>query len=546
MVRCGELPSPYMAITQSSIDKLKAAPLSKVIEEMGSKLKRVGHEFVTQCIWHEDTNPSLTINDDKGFCFCHVCRGGGDVIKYVQQRKGMSFPDAADFAASILGIRLETDGVSQEQQEANRKRKREALDRLAVEQQGYAANLHNPKAGRIRQILKDRGLNKAAADEFELGYAPAGFFAHRITVPIYNHRSELVGWTGRATKDQPGKYKNSQDSDVFAKKTLVFNEARAKEAARLSGSLIFVEGHLDVVSLWQHGIANVVAMQGTGAPERYVLERLAKTVNNFVLCFDGDEGGKKAVQQFISAAGTMAQKGEIQISIAQLPEKKDPDEVCRESGPQAFHNLVADAMPWLDWVIDFWAAGLDKTNTAHVTAVERELRAIIDGLVSNTVRTHYIDKVARALSQDDKEARKVAKDWGTRSVPVEERQWVIRSEEKTKLVAERRLLRLFVHKPEHRDSLRPLISNVTHPPFQWLCERLQELEGCSSVDLTPHSVMAVVVVSEPHFTQQLRRIVQPNVLIDDSPGVLSHLHVILGGVSQPEPHELNSDQSSAF
>jgi DNA primase len=287
-------------------------------------------------------------------------------------------------------------------------------------------------------------------------------------------------------------------------------------------------------------------MQGTGAPERYVLERLAKTVNNFVLCFDGDEGGKKAVQQFISAAGSMAQKGDIQVSVAQLPERKDPDEVCRELGPQAFHNLVADAMPWLDWVIDFWAAGLDKTNTAHVTAVERELRALIDGLVSNTVRTHYIDKVARALSQDDKEARKVAKDWGTRSVPVEERQWVIRSEEKTKLVAERRLLRLFVHKPEHRDTLRPLIANVTHPPFQWLCERLQELEACSSVDLTPHSVMAVVVVSEPHFMQQLRRIVQPNVLIDDSPGVLSHLHVILGEVAKPEPHELNSDQLSAF
>ena len=104
-----------------------------------------------------------------------------------------------------------------------------------------------------------------------------------------------MGWTGRATKDQPGKYKNSQDSDLFNKKSLVFNEVRAKEAARLAGSLIFVEGHLDVVSLWQHGMANVVAMQGTGAPEKFVLERLAKSVNNFILCFDGDEGGKKAV-----------------------------------------------------------------------------------------------------------------------------------------------------------------------------------------------------------------------------------------------------------
>ena len=77
-----------MAISEQSIEKIKSGSISKVIEALGSKLKRVGREYVTQCIWHEDTNPSLTINDDKGFCFCHVCRGGGDVIAYTRKRKG--------------------------------------------------------------------------------------------------------------------------------------------------------------------------------------------------------------------------------------------------------------------------------------------------------------------------------------------------------------------------------------------------------------------------------------------------------------------------
>lgn len=535
-----------MAITSASLEKLKSGSISKVIENLGSKLKRVGREFVTQCIWHEDTNPSLTINDDKGFCFCHVCREGGDVIAYTRRRKGLEFVDAANLAAEILGIQLETDGISPEQQAKKRAERQAALDKLAREQQGYVSNLHHEKAGRIRQVLKDRGLNKAAAEEFGLGFAPQGMFAGRITVPILNHRNELVGWTGRATKpDMPGKYKNSADGDLFHKKSLVFNEVRAKEAARLAGSLIFVEGHLDVVSLWQHGIANVVAMQGTGAPEPFVLQRLAKTVDNFILCFDGDEGGKKAVQQFISAAGPLAQKGEIQVNVAQLPAGKDPDEICREQGADAFHSLLATADPWLDWVIDYWAADLDLDNSAYVTDVENQLRAVIDGLHSNAVRTHYIDKVSRVLSRTEKEAAATAKGWGERSVVIEKREWTPPTEAQTRVTTERRMLRIFVHRPEHRDLLRPLLAKVTHPPLRWLCERLEELEVHCLTDLTPHSVMAVVAASEPHFMAQLRTVVQPNVTIDDKDGVLRHISVILSKDVPQKPYEPDTYQPPA-
>jgi len=516
-----------MAITPASLEKLKSGSISKVIESLGSKLKRVGREFVTQCIWHEDTNPSLTINDDKGFCFCHVCRNGGDVIAYVRQRKGLEFVDAANLTAGILGINLETDGVSPEEQAKRKAQRQKALGKLQADQDRYAANLHDERASRIRQILKDRGLNREAAEEFGLGFSPGGFFEGRITIPIQNHRGELVGWTGRATGDQPGKYRNSSDSDLFNKKTLVFNEPRAKEAARLAGSLIFVEGHLDVVSLWQHGVANVVAMQGTGAPEPFVLQRLAKTVDNFVLCFDGDEGGKKAVEHFISAAGPLAQKGEIQINVVQLPAGKDPDEVCREEGADAFHNLLAGAIPWLDWVIDYWAADLDLDNSAYVTEVENQLRKVIDGLHSNAVRAHYVDKVSRILSRTDKEAAATAKSWGDRSVVIEKREWTPPTPEQTRVATERRMLRIFIHKPHHRDQLRPLLANVTHPPLRWLCERLEELEQHCATDLTPYSVMAVVLVAEPHFLQQLRTVVQPNVQIDDTAGVLAHVKRVL-------------------
>ena len=534
-----------MAISEQSIEKLKSGSISKVIEELGSKLKRVGREYVTQCVWHEDTNPSLTINDDKGFCFCHVCRGGGDVIAYTRKRRGLDFVDAANLAASILGIELQTDGISPEEQAKRKEQRQRALNKLKTEQVSYKQNLINPKAKRIQQILKNRGLTPACSREFGLGFAPGGFFGGRITIPIYNHRNELVGWTGRATGDQPGKYKNSSDSDLFNKKSLVFNEVRAKEAGRLAGSLIFVEGHLDVVSLWQHGVANVVAMQGTGAPEPYVLERLAKSVNNFILCFDGDDGGKNAVRQFISAAGPMAQKGQIQINVVQLPQGKDPDEICREQGVEAFHALIAKPIPWLDWTIDFWAADLDLDSSTDVTEVEKALRKVVDGLQSNALRVHYIDKISRALTRTDKEAKEFGKSWSQRTVELPPSEWSRRTPEQVRAIVERRMMRIYVHRPEHRDTLRKYLDEIQEPILAWLVTRLKELEECSITDLTPHSVMAVVAVSEPHFLSRLRTVVQPSVNIDDSEGVISHIADIMGG-GTPASHEPNPDQSSAF
>ena len=537
-----------MGIKQVTIERIKSAPLSKVVEESGGSLKKVGHEYVTHCVWHQDSNPSLTINDEKGFCFCHVCREGGDAIAYLKQKDGLSFPDATELAAHILGIQVEKENVDPIL-EAKRNAARAAhKERLEQEQSKFKENLKDPRAGRIRDILKSRGITPEASREFGIGFSSTGFFGGRVTIPIYNHRKQLVGWTGRATKskeEQPAKYKNSAEDDLFQKKYLVFNEARAREAGREAGSLIVVEGHLDVVSLWQHGIENVVAMQGTGAPDVAVLERLARSVPNFILCFDGDEGGKKAVGQFISAAGPMAKRGDVQISVVPMDQGKDPDEVVREHGTAYFHNLIASATPWLDWVIDFWASDLDKTNSAHVTEVEKQLRAVIDGLQSNALRAHYVDKVSRALSNNEKEARDIAKNWGGRSIQVAEKVWSLRTKEQTKTAVERRMLRIYIHRPEHREFLAPFLANITHPALRWLSNRLQELEQHCASDLTPHSIMAVVVASEPHFLQQLRTLIRPNVTVDDSSGVLTHIADIMGEATPFATHEHDPNQPLA-
>lgn len=536
-----------MAISQDTLRRIKAASLSDVIEASGGKLKRVGHEYLTQCLWHEDSNPSLTVSDQKGFCFCHVCRGGGDALDYLQQKTGMGLRESAEHACDILGLKFE---ATNEDPEALARRKAEraaAISVLEGQQDRFRAAFTGSKGGRIRGLWTGRGMTPEASKEFQIGYAPDGEFGGRITVPIYDHRGQLVGFTGRATKskeEQPAKYKNSADSDIFQKKLLVFNEHRARDAAREAGCTIFVEGHLDVVAMWQAGIRNVVAAQGTGAPDITVLKRLARANKNFVLCFDGDAGGRKAAEQFISAAGPLAMSGECSIKVATLPEGEDPDSLIQSGGD--LYHYIAGAPNWLDWVIDTWAASLDKSDTAMVTEVEKKMRALINDLQSKALRTHYIDKAARVLAEDARAAAKLAASWGSHAEMLSmAHTWKPRDIFASRTAAERRMLRIFVHRPGQRDFLRDLLDKVDNPALRWLAQRLLELEQCSTVDLTPHSVMAVVAVAEPHYMSQLRTLVRPNVIIDDKPSVIAHIRDIMENEVLYPAHEPDTDQPFA-
>lgn len=532
-----------MAVSPKTLAAVKAASLSSVIEATGASLKKVGHEFLTKCLWHEDTNPSLTISDNKGFCYCHVCLKGGDAIDYIMERYGLGWREAVEKTASILDVPFELDGEDPEEAAKRYAAKKSAIALLQKEQDTYSSNLRDPRATRIKKIWTDRGLTKEAALEFGAGFAPTGFFAGRITLPIYDHQNNLVGFTGRACNDQPAKYKNSADSDLFQKKQLVFNESRAKEAARETGSLIFVEGHLDVVSMWCYGIKNVVALQGTSSPDPLVLQRLTRNIKNIILCFDGDAGGRKAAEHFLNVAGPMALAGSVNINVVTLPEGKDPDEVIRSG--ENLYNYLASAPSWLDWVIDTWAAALDKNDTSMITDVEAKLRGLIDGLRSRALRTHYIDKAARVLTSTEKEAEKLAKEWGNRQFFQSADSWKPRSPAETRLAAERRLLRLYVHRPSLREQLRPLLGLVQNPALLWLSHQLRLLDEYCASDLTPHSAMAIVAVAEPHYMNQLRSLIRPNVIIDDDPGVIDHLAIIMEREVLSSRDELDANQPPA-
>lgn len=517
-----------MNISESTIIAVKSIPITTLLEWEDIKFKRVGREAVTICPWHNDTNPSLTINDDKGFCFCFVCREGHDGIGFIQQKLGLSFADTIDRIALKAGIAIEYDNIDPEIVAKEARKRKAFYENINAEQEKYRSFLKDQRAERIRNFIDERGIEPGTCKHFGLGYAPSGFFADRITIPIHDHRGTLVGFTGRSTRNEiKPKYKNSENSEFFDKSKLVFNEYRSIESIRDFDSVIFVEGQIDVISLWQYGIRNVVALQGTASPSEAIIRRIAKRSKRFILCFDGDTGGQKATELFLKTAGPIACRGEINISIASLPDGLDPDE-CIKNSDIDFYAIIESAVPWLDWQLDTWLRNLDRTDLARFAIVEKTIRDFVNSIESPALRQYYIDKASRILANDEKASSQLAKDWINDLRPINiKRTWEKPGPHETRRLTERRLLRLYIHSLEARKSCRHLMENLQYPAHRWFWKRIVELEEYSSISLSAQMVMTVLAISEPHYTRQFRSLAAPNVKISYNDGILTHIEKVM-------------------
>jgi DNA primase len=521
-----------MSIKDSTIAKVRQVPLTEVLEAEGIEFKRIGREALTLCPWHNDSSPSLTVNDDKNMCFCFACGGGSDAIAYIQQKFSLGFIDAIERIADKHQVQVEYDNLDPEEALRLAKQRKNALDAVKREQDAFRQSIRSNSGLVARQWLLNREITPDASRAFELGWADSGYFGGRVTVPIHDHRGTLVGFTGRQVDDNqsPQKYKNSASSELFDKGRLLFNEHRAVQAARMAGYLVFVEGHFDVISMWQYGIQNVVATQGTAGPPPEAINRLMRQCRRFVLCYDADGGGQKAIEHFIHVAGPLACKGELTVTIAQLPAGRDPDDCIREGID--LHGILEAAPQWLDWQIDCWLAGLDRSDTHHFSKVEVAIRQLVESIKSPALRQHYVDKAAKVLASDSKAAAKLAQNWskslpklrhaGSWSRPVPS--WI-------RAQVEKRVLRSYIHFAETRPRLRPLMAHLQGPSHLWLWNRLQELEAISD-NLTVDMVLAILVVCEPQYSRTLRPIAMPTIKMTMQDGILEHAEHVLSSSIQ--------------
>lgn len=512
-----------MAVAKDSIEKIKAIPPSSVLEKEGATLKRVGREYVSHCLWHKDSNPSLTISDDKGFLFCHVCQQHTDAIGYVEKKNGLNFRQSCEKIASDFGINIQFDN---EDSEAYRESKRKAdslLLKAQKTQEGYRDNLK--KFPRVIEFLKSREILPETSRHFQLGYNSE---EDRLTIPIKNYKGEIVGFSARALDNgvKP-KYKNTETNLVFNKSNIIFNESDASQSIVELNECILVEGHLDVVMMHQAGCCNVVALQGTATPERSAVERLLRKTSRLVLCMDGDEGGRLAIGRFLSAIQVDALSGRAEVRIATLPEGMDPDDYIKSGN--SIKDLIAEAASWLDWLLDSWLENLDFDSEIEFQDVEKKIIDLFSRLSSPALRAYYYDKASIRLAQNKQVlAAQIAKSFHENKTETKSStEWRRPSPEATKKIAEKKLIRLYINQESVRFLLKPLMEKIESPLYKWLNQKIEEIEQFCEPELLKYSLGAALATADPSFVSSLRSVVFPTIKVEHDADTLIFIEDIL-------------------
>jgi DNA primase len=345
-------------------------------------LRKAGANFSACCPFHNEKTPSFTVSPTKQFFHCFGCGAHGTAIGFLMEHAGMSFPEAVEHLAGSVGLAVPRTSAQRDGTGAGQRR--DELDALGDLMEAAAVYYKNQLRASPRAInyLKGRGLTGEIAARFRLGYAPddwqnleaavsdyhdkaletAGLvvvgdggkrydrFRDRIMFPIADMQGRIIAFGGRVLDKGEPKYLNSPETPLFVKGRELYGLHQARTAIRDAGSVIVVEGYMDVVALAQQGIENVVAALGTATTADHV-KKLFRQADRIVFCFDGDAAGQRAAWRALENALPALADGK-EVGFVFLPEEHDPDTYVRELGRQAFEALVAAAKPLSDYFIE--------------------------------------------------------------------------------------------------------------------------------------------------------------------------------------------------
>ena len=398
-----------MTLSPAWLDELRARTTLSAIIAPSVKLVRAGREFKACCPFHDEKTPSFTINDDKGFYHCFGCGAHGDAIRFLTDNRGLPFMDAVKELAAKAGM----DVPAPDPRAAERAEKSAGLyDVMDAANRWFIEQLDGPDGGEARAYLKQRGISDATRRKFGFGFAPdsrgklkaalASFgndklvetglliapddgkqpydrFRGRLTYPIRDVRGRVIAFSARILGQGEPKYLNSPETPLFDKGRTLFNLDLAGPAGRTAKRIMLVEGQMDVIALDQAGIGEVVAPLGTALTEQQ-LERLWRLDPAPIVCFDGDNAGKKAAIRAAFRALPMLRPDRT-LRFVELPAGQDPDDVIKTGGREAFEALLETPEP-LDarlWRYELEAeplttpeawAGLKSRLIAHAALIQ--------------------------------------------------------------------------------------------------------------------------------------------------------------------------------
>lgn len=395
-------------------------------------LTKAGRNFLGLCPFHGEKTPSFNVVEDKQFYHCFGCGKSGDVFKFIEDYRGVSFMDAVQIVADRAGIVLAADSVA-----ADRPRQthpHQALYDIHTEAaKFYHAVLMTTKMGEeARSYLYDRGLTDEVLKHFQIGLAPqegtylyqsvsgkfdettvmnSGLFnltesnqvydafQNRIMFPLTNDSGQVVAFSGRIWQEAPSeghqaKYKNSRSTAIFNKSYELYHLDKAKAVIKKSHEVYLMEGFMDVIAAYRAGIENAVASMGTALTPEHV-QHLSKFSKKVILTYDGDKAGQAATAKALDELKDLA------VEIVRIPDNMDPDEFLAKNSSEDLRTLLSKTrISNVEFLLHYLKPDNIENLQAQIDFVER-MAPIIAGTPSITAQNSYIYMLAELLPNFD-------------------------------------------------------------------------------------------------------------------------------------------------
>lgn len=394
-------------------------------------LKKSGRNFKALCPFHEEKTPSFMVSPERQMFKCFGCGVGGDVFKFVMERERLDFGEALRLLAERAGVRLKEFRPSPEQKTKERLLE---INHLAGEYYHYLLTEHRVGKPALEYLLK-RGITKASIKTFKLGFAAdeweglghflikkknyqaeelelAGLaikgqkgyydrFRGRIMFPLFDHRGRAVGFSGRVmtAEAKEAKYVNSPETLLYHKSEMLFGLEVTKEPIKKANRAVVVEGEFDLISSYQAGVKNVVAIKGSALTGEQI-DLLKRFCEHLALALDMDSAGDAASRRGIELAEA---KG-LNLRVIKVGYGKDPDE-CAQHSAKVWRESVAAAVPVYDFYLDSAKKRFGTDTPEGKRKISDELAPILARVSNEVIKDHYVKKLADILGVSEEAVR---------------------------------------------------------------------------------------------------------------------------------------------
>jgi DNA primase len=388
------------------------------------ELKKAGRNYKAVCPFHGEKTPSFMVSPELQIFKCFGCGEAGDVYSFLEKYEGMEFSEALKYLADRAGVKLVRSNLGQ----ASEKEKLVEIHSQALRFYNYLLLSHPIGKRALEYLQKDRGIRMSSIKEFQLGYSPddsrfidkflvgkkkyspkdietAGIglargggiydrFSGRVIFPLFDHRGNPIGFAGRVLpwdKRETGKYINSPETPIYHKSSVLFGLNITRPLIKKKKVAIVVEGELDLISSYQAGIRNVVAIKGSALTEEQS-KLLSRFAPKFILALDSDFAGDAAARRGI----TVAENSGVEVKVAKISKYKDPDDAVRGDLDSYKRDLIHAEGVW-DFLIDSVFTRFKGDTGESKSKISKELIPILGEMEDKIVQAHYATVLSRKL-----------------------------------------------------------------------------------------------------------------------------------------------------